>query len=291
MAIEINKGIEPFEEATDFTRGNPNRKPWGKSESAASLHLGAEYDVPISAPEPPPVAPPPPVNAPEKKFTHKLANGTVLEAATVEELASQIEKSLVQTPPPVHEDFDDKPVYQPYKFEPKELTVQQKADILNLWKEDPQKAVRMLQEAEIGAPISVVIQKLEEAQNVNRMKAEEEAAAEFLMEEETYSATRANGAKITEYLKSKGKPVTKRNLAVAFHQLVAAGDKTLLKKVDEPVAPPDPELIDVPPPPVLVPSNMGRPEAPTEPSVDVAKFANLSLGEQKNFFARVKRGA
>jgi hypothetical protein len=293
MAIEINRGIEPFEDQTDFTRGNKDRKPWGKSESSASLHLGSEYDTPPPTAPAPTQQPGPPAPPPEPaKFTHKMANGTVLEAATVEELASQIEKALVQTPAPAPVDFEDKPAYQPYEFKPKDLSMQEQADILNIWKENPQKAMRLLQEADLGAPAAVVIQKLQETQTVLRMKAEEEAAAEFLMNEETFAATKANGAKLTEYLKAKGKPITSRNFSVAFHQLVAAGDKTLLRKVEDPAPPaPDPTLEEVPPPPVLVPSNLGRPEAPTAPTVDAAKFASLSLTEQQNFFKRVKRGA
>lgn len=290
--IDISKGIEPFDDTADFTRGNKDRKPWGKSESAASLHLASEYDPqPLPAPvtPPDPVSPPPPV--PEKKFTHKLANGTTLEAATVEDLAAQIEKALQQPPAPAPVDFEDKPLYQPYEFKPKELTLQEQADILNIWKENPQKALRMLQEADLGAPAATIIKMFQETQAVVRFKLEEEAGAEFLMDADTYNAIPSNGKKLTAYLTSKGKPVTRKNLMVAFQQLVAAGDQALLRKVDEPPAPPDPTLEEVPPPPVVVPSNLGRPEAPAAPTVDAAKFANLSLAEQQKFFQRVKRGA
>ncbi len=286
MTTEINKGIEPFDDVTDFTRGNKDRKPWGKQDSTNDLHLGAEYDLrtlPAEAPAEPVV--PPPV-----EFTHKLANGTVLKASTVEDLASQIEKSLVQAPPVPPLDFEDKPAYEGYLFKRKELTLQEQADILNLMKENPQKAFEKLQEANSGATTERLLQALNEMQMALRSQKESEAAAEFLGECEDFNPTRANGKKLADYLKLKNKPMTVRNLTVAFQQLLAAGDKSLLMPAEsQPVVEDDTE--DVPAPPVIVPSNTGRPEAPAQPSVDAAKFAGLSLDQQKAYFAKLRRGA
>lgn len=289
MAIEINKGIEAFDDVTDFTRGNKDRKPWGKG-GVDALSLGDEYDVAPPAAEVPPVVPPV-VPPPAAKITHKLANGTVLEAATFEELAGLIEKALQQKPAEAPVEFEDKPLYTPYEFKPKELSLTEQANILNVWKENPQKAMRMLQEADLGAPASVIIQKLQEAQNVIRLKGEEEAGAEFLGDHEDFQPSRANGIKLVEHLKTKGKPVTRRNLGIAFQQLVAAGDKSLLRKVDDPPVAEvdDPTLVDAPPPPIVVPSNQGLPEAPATEKVDAGKFAALSLNDQKKFFDNLKR--
>ena len=57
--------------------------------------------------------------------------------------------------------------------------------IRNLWKENPQAAMRKLQEADLGAPAKTIIDILQGTQVVLRQKLEEEAAAEFLMEAET----------------------------------------------------------------------------------------------------------
>ena len=291
--MEINKGIETFDDRMDVTRTNKDRKPFGKSNGTEQFNLGNEYDVKVAEPEKP--AEPPKVEAlePPKKFTHKLANGTVLEAATVEELAMKIESAFKQQPA-IPVDFEDKPLYQPYEFKPKELSLAEQAEILNVWKENPQKAMRMLQEADLGAPASVIIEKLNEAQRVMRQRAEEEAAVEFLGECDTYNPTTANGKKLTAYLREKQKPITKQNLVLSFQQLVAAGDKTLLRKVEEQAPPESAEAIDeslteVPQPPTVVPSNQGRPEAPPQGQVDVAKFANLSLDKQKEYFASLRR--
>ena len=294
MAIEINKGIEAFDERTDFSRSNPDRKPWGKG-GTDGLNIASEYDVAAPpAPVEPPVVEPPKVETPAPKFTHKLKDGTLLEAESIEALAEKIEKAVTTQAPPPPLEFEDKPLYQPYEFKPKELSLAEQADILNLWKENPQKAMRKLQEADLGAPASVIIQKLQEAQNVIRMKAEEEAGAEFLGECDTYNPTPANGKKLVEHLKTKGKPITRQNLVLSFQQLVAAGDKTLLRKVDE--QPPaesavvdDPSLTDVPAPPAIVPSNQGLPVAPPAGQVDVAKFAAMSLDQQKKYFSDLRR--
>jgi hypothetical protein len=289
VAIEINKGIEPFDDVTDFTRGNKDRKPWGKQESTNELHLGAEYDAP--PPTEPTQQPGPPTPTPEpEKFTHKLANGTVLKASTVEELATQIEKSLqVQAPPAPPLDFEDKPVYEGYLFKRKELTLQEQADILNLMKENPQKAYRMLQEAETGATTERLLQALNETQMALRTQKETEAAAEFLGECEEFNPTAANGKKLAAYLKEKGKPITVRNLTVAFEHLKAT-DKSLVMQPDAQVVVED-DTQEVPPPPVIVPSNTGRPEAPATPTVDAAKFAALPLDKQKAYFRNLSRQA
>jgi hypothetical protein len=293
MPTDITKGIEPFEALTDFSRNNPDRKPWGKGQDTGALHLGNEYDMIDSPPDTPPVVPPvvtPP--ATEKKFTHKLANGTVLEASTVEELATLIEKSLVQTPPPPV-DFEDKPLYKPYEFKPKELTLAEQAEILNVWKENPQKAMRMLQEADLGAPANVIIQKLQETQTVLRMKLEEDAGAVFMGENEDYMPTVHNGKKLCAYLNEKGKPITAVNLGVALRQLVAAGDKGLLRKPDAPpveTTPPPPDNTEeIKGPPTHVPANQGLPERAAPNSVDAAAFAKLNLDQQKKFFSDLRR--
>jgi hypothetical protein len=293
MAIEINKAYEPFNDQMDTTRGNPDRKPFGKTPNADQFNLGSEYDVTN-----PPVTPEPVVTTtpavPEKKFTHKLANGTVLEAPTVEALAEAIEKSITQAPAaPV--EFEDKPLYAPMEFKRKDLTLAEQAEILNLWKENPQAALRKLEEAEYGAPMDSILQNLSRAETRELHRRQEEAAAEFLGECDTYKATRANGKKLTDHLEKLGKPITKQNLVLSFHQLVAAGDKSLLQTPGE-QAPPEPGtqteevLTEAPAPPVHVPSNQGIPEAPAKGQVDVAKFASLSLAEQKKFFADLRRG-
>lgn len=290
MAIDITKGIEPFNDHTDFSRNNADRKPFGKS-GTDQLNMGDEYAVVVPAMEAPKA--PETVTPPAAKFTHKLANGTALEAPTIEELASLIEKSF-QTQPPAPLEFEDKPVYEPVEFKRKELSLTEQANILNVWKENPQKAMRMLQEAEYGAPMEVVHQSLERAELRELNRKQEEAGAEFLAECETYNPTPANGKKLTAFLREKNKPITKQNLVLSFQQLVATGDKSLLRKVDAPVLPEvtaadDPSLTEVPPPPTVVPSNQGRPEAPAAGQVDVAKFASLPLDQQKKFFADLRR--
>ena len=282
--MEINKGIEAFDDRLDTTRTNPDRKPFGKSDGQ-HFSMGDEYDVkaPVAAPGPPKVDPP----AAEKKFTHKLANGTTLEAASVEELAGLIEKSFQQaTPAPV--DFEDKPLYQPIEFKRKELSLAEQANILNVWKENPQNALRMLEEAEYGHPLETILKTLTIAEQRELNRRQEEAGAEFLGECEDFNPTPANGKKLTAYLKEKQKPITKHNLLVAFQQL-SATDKALVRKVD--VVPPNPEdeLHEAAPPPTIVPSNQGRTETAAQGTVDAAKFAALPLDKQKQFFADLRR--
>jgi hypothetical protein len=290
MAIDITKGIEPFEDRMDFSRNNPERKPFA-SKGTDQVNIGSEYDPFVPPPEVKPPDPPPVTPPPAPKFTHKLANGTTLEAATVEDLAAQIEKAITQQAPApvVEENFEDKPVYEGYQFSRKELTLQEQANILNVMRENPQKAYRMLQEAETGATTEKLLQVLNETQMALRLQKEMEAGAEFLGECEDFNPTTANSKKITDYLKEQKKPVTLKNLKVAFRKLVAAGDKSLLVKVEE--APPvdDKDLTDTPPPPVVVPSNLGRPEEAARPGVDAAKFAALPLSKQKEYFDGLKR--
>src|SRR5262249_23641791 len=147
------------------------------------------------------------------------------------------------------------------------------ADILNLFKENPQKAIRQLEEAEYGAPMETILQNLSRAERRELARREEEAGADFIMETESYNPTPANGKKIVDYVRGKGKPITKQNLTVAMNHLVAAGDQALLRKVDEPTAT---TVIETPEPPTIVPSNQGRPEA--EPAGNSAEFAREFAG-------------
>lgn len=291
--MEINTSTTAFDDRTDFSRNNPKREQWGKTSSTTGLNLGTEYDV-IALSETVKTAES--SKAPEpQKFTHKLADGTMLEAASVEELATKIEASFKQTVKPIVLEFEDKPLYVPYEFKRKELTLAEQAEILNVWKENPQKAMRMLQEADLGAPTEVLVQKLQEAQTMVRQRMEEEAGAEFVGEIEEYRATPANGKKLVEYLRAKGKPITKQNLVLSFQQLVAAGDKSLLRTVEEQAEPEsaitakDENLTEAPPPPTRVPSNQGRLESPAQAQIDVAKFAALPLDKQKEYFASLRR--
>ena len=290
--MEINKGIETFDDRVDLSRSNPDRMKVG-SQGTDRFHLGSEYDTaPLTAVAE--VVPPKVEDTPPPKFTHKLANGTTLEAASVEELATLIEKSFVQAPPQVLE-FEDKPLYTPIEFRHKDLSLTEQAEILNLWKENPQAAMRKLQEAEYGAPLETIMQNLSRAELRELNRRQEEAGVEFLGECDTYNPTKANAKKLTDYLHAKGKPITKQNLVLSFQQLVAAGDKTLLRKVDEQVvadsADANKDLTEVPPPPVLVPSNQGRPEV--QEQVDAAKFArefaSWPLPKQQNYFAKLRR--
>jgi hypothetical protein len=294
MKVEINKVVGPFDEGMNVTRDNPDRKKFGE-KNADGMSLASEFAVtqPVTETPAPVVETKPPVTE-GVKFTHKLKDGTLLEAPTVEALAAAIEASLHQAPTtPV--EFEDKPLYQPYEFKPKELSLTEQADILNIWKENPQKAMRMLQEADLGAPASVIIQKLNEAQTAMRTRAEEEAGALFVMEQEDYNPTRANGQKLTAYLREKGKPVTKQNLVLSFQQLVAAGDKTLLRKPEEQTTESgkatETSLTEAPPPPTIVPVGTGRVETKAPGAVDVAKFANMTLAQQKAYFADLRRQA
>lgn len=297
--IDITKGIESFDDRTDFSRNNQDRKPYGKSNGADALHIGSEYDVapaPEAQPTPAPQTAAPPAPPAEKpKFTHKLANGETLEAESVEALAAAIEKSLSQQKPAVVE-FEDRPVYQPLEFKRKELSLQEQASILNVWKENPQKAMRMLQEAEYGTTLESVLAHLNQAELREFHRRQDEAALDFMGECETYNPTPANSKKLTEYLKSKGKPITKQNLVLSFQQLVAAGDKSLLRKVDE--QPPaasaeanETDLTEIPPPPTVVPSGTGMPEPPKQVDADkfAKEFASWPLHKQQAWFADQKR--
>lgn len=288
MAIEINKGIEAFDERIDFSRNNTDRKPWGRS-GMDNLDVRSEYDTPtVAAEAPKPTAEPPAV--PEKKFTHKLSNGTVLEAATVEELAQQIEKAATTpSPAPQALEFEDKPLYQPIEFKRKELSLQDQANILNLWKENPQKALRQLEEAEYGVSMDVLLQNLSRAELRELHRQQEIAGAEFLEECVDYRATPTNAKKLTGYLAEQNKPITKNNLKVAFQRLVQAGDKNLLIEAQPEVPTVDETLDEVPPPPVIVPSNQGTPPTQTTNAIDPAKFAALPLDKQKEFFRNLKR--
>ena len=286
--MEINKGIQPFDEGTDFSRGNKDRQRLGSTPNAQQFHMGDEYDAP-PPPETPPVPPVvPPIDPPAPKFTHKLANGTVLEAATIEELATKIEHSLVQAPPAPAE-YEDKPLYTPMEFKPKELTLVEQAEILNLWKENPQKALAKLQEAQFGASLDVVLGNLSRAEQRELNRRQEEAGVEFILECDTYNATRGNAKKLTDLLHSKNKPITKHNLVLAFQQL-SATDQTLIRKAEETPVPPDP---------VSAKFHHLRPSChqiwadlnqPRPLSVDAAKFAALPLDKQKQYFADLRRG-
>ena len=127
--MEINKGIEPFEDRMDVTRTNPDRKPFG-AKGTDQFHLGSEYDVKVADPETPPIEPAKVDPPPAPKVTHKLPDGTVIEGATVEELATNLEKHFSKPPQKTNDDFDDKPLYTPREFKQRELSLQEQADIL-----------------------------------------------------------------------------------------------------------------------------------------------------------------
>lgn len=292
-SVVIDKPMQTFDDQTDFSRNNPARQQWGKQNSTSDFHLANEYDTQPPTPEPPSTEVPVP---PAPKFTHKLANGTLLEAESFEALAAQIEKAAQpQTPAPVPQilEFEDKLPYQPIEFKPKELSLQEQANILNVWKENPQKALRMLEEAEYGHPMETILQRLSRAEQRELERAQMEAGVEFMGECEDYNPTATNGKKLTEFLAKEKKPITKQNLKVAFLKL-SAEDKTLLRKVDEPTPTPEPEdptLVETPPPPTVVPSNQGRVESQPQNVVDVAKFASMTLKQQQEYFATLKRRA
>jgi hypothetical protein len=281
--IEINRGVETFNDQIDISRNNPDRKPFG-AKGTDQFHLGSEYDQPSA---PPTTETPPPVQ--ENKFIHKLANGKVLEAKSVEELAGLIEKALQQpqTPAEVLE-LDDKAPYVPLSFQRRELTLQEQADILNIQKENPQKAMRMLLEAELGAPADKVISTLSASEQREAIRAQNEQEAQFMMECEGYQVSRANGKKLIEYLHEQKKPINANNLKVAFKRL-SATDKTLIAQPETPAA----EVVgeEVLPPPTHVPTNQGRPEV--EANADAAKFtaefATWPLSKQQEYFAKKRR--
>jgi len=285
--MEINKGIEPFDDVTDLTRNNPDRKPFGRSGND-NLSLSDEYATPKSAPveAPPPAA---------KKVKHKLSTGIELEADTIEEMATLIKKEVAkQQTSPAPLEFEDKPAYQPLKLERKEMTPQQKAEILNLWTgtattpADPQAAMRKLQEAEVGVTMEELLRLLNDSQTVIRLKIEEEAGADFMGECDNYRATKENAKKLVDYIKSKNKPITTHNLIVAFRQL-SASDPAMLRQPDAEL--PDPNLHETPEPPVVVPSNQGMPTE--EQKADTAKvireFSNMTLKQQQEYFANLRR--
>jgi hypothetical protein len=286
--IEINRGVETFDDHTDFSRGNKDRQRFGE-KNADAFSLRDEYDAPRIVDDT--SVPPPVVDAPPApKFTHKLANGTVLEAATVEELSAAIEKSIQVQAPSAVEEFEDKPLYEGRTFTRKELPLTEQAALLNTWGQNPQAVVRKLIEAEFGATPEEVSKTITETQMALRLQKEMEAGVEFLGENEDFNPSKANGTKLTTYLREQNKPITVKNLGIAFRRLVAAGDKALLAK-PEPVVE-DPSLADSPPPPVHVPSNQGLPE--TVPNMDAqkraAEFSRLSLREQQEYFAKLRRG-
>lgn len=291
--IDITRGIEAFDDHTDFSRGNKDRQQFGKTVNTDQFNLGSEYDHQAAPPTTTTVE----TNAEQTsvnivtntpvKFTHKLANGETLEAATVEELATKIEKAL-QTQPPAVLDFEDKPLYTPTEFRPKQLTLAEQAELLNLWKENPQQAQAKLLEAQLGAPLDTILQNLSRAEQRELYRKQEEAGVEFIMECDTYKPTRENAKKLTDLLNSKAKPITKHNLLVAFQQL-SATDKTLVRSQEpDEVLPPE-DISEVPPPPSSLPSNQGRQEAQPQGSIDAGKFAAMSLADQKKVFADLRR--
>lgn len=283
--IDITKGVQTFDEGLDVTRSNPDRKPFG-AKGTEQFNLGSEYDTPPQEPETPPTSPVPP--AAEQKFTHKLANGTVLEAKSVEELAGKIEQALQQQAPPAPVEFDNQPLYTPMEFKRKELTLIEQADILNLWKEKPQEAMRKLQEAEYGASMDVILTNLSRVELRELSRRQLEAEAEFMGECEDYNPTPANSKKMLALLEQNKVPRTKHNLVVAFNKLKAA-DPTMVRQPEAVVD----DTTEVTPPPSHVPTNQGRPEA--VPQADAEKFArdfaSWPLGKQQDWFAKKRREA
>jgi len=287
-AIVIDKPIQPFDDHMDFSRNNPDRKLWGKHDSANAFHLGDEYAEPAApeAQEPKPVTPEPP--APPQKFTHKLSNGTVLEADSLDALAALIEKSF-QTPAPPADaplEFEDAFPYKPVDYKRKELSLQEQADILNVWKENPQKAFQMLMAAECGQPDFTASLTRSEQRELER--ATLEAGMRFMEDVEEYNPTKANGKLLSEYLTQQKKPVTTHNLKVAYQRLLPTHPE--LKSVPAPVAEPEPDEPE-PQPPAVIPAGSGLAPDEAQPKVDVNKFKSMSLEDQKKFFSALRRGA
>lgn len=282
--IVIDKPMQAFDDRTDFSRNNTDRQKWGEHKSSDNFQMSDEYKEPEA--QAPPVATETPAPPAPQKFTHKLQNGTVLEADSVDALAALIEKSIQTPAPPAETDWEEKPAYEGTLFQRKELSLQDQANILNVWKENPQKAMRMLQEAEFGGTIENIIRSLNDAQMTIRQQKELEEQMDFLGECETYNPTKANGKKLTDYLKQNNKPCTKRNLMKAFQDL-SKNDPSLIQTVTPPPAeePEEPELQ----PPTVVPSNQGRQETIEQPKVDVEKFKRMSLEDQKKYFKSMSR--
>ena len=288
--IAIEKGILPFDDRMDTSRNNPDRKTWGKSDNAKSLYQGGEYDEPLepevleNKPAEPPAPPVPEPAPPQQKFTHKLANGTVLEAESVEALAAKIEQSFNQAAKPADVQWDDAPVYKPLEFKRRELTIQEKADLLNQWAKDPQQANRALQEAEYGVTMGEILERLNRSEVREMQRSQEVAGVEFLEEyADLYRATPANAKKLTEYLKQQNKPITKNNLVKAFRALSEADATMLREQTPEPPEQPEEQ------PPTIIASNQGNPPPLETPSIDVEKFKRMSLENQKKYFLSVRR--
>jgi hypothetical protein len=288
--IDITQGVQTFDDRLDTSRGNPDRKPFG-AKGTDQFHMGSEYDVeqsvsPANDPGPDASVTPTPVL---QKFTHKLSNGTTLEADSVEALAALIEKSFQQQAPVEDLKFDDRPLYTPLEFKRKELTLQEQADLLNLWKEKPQEAMRKLQEAEYGASMDVILMNLTRAELRELNRRQLEAEAEFMGECEDYNPTPANGKKMLAFLEENKVPRTKHNLVVAFRKL-SASDPSLIRQPETPTAEPEPGE-EVPKPPTHVPTNQGRQETLPDQSGDkfALEFAGWPLAKQQEWFAKKRR--
>ena len=211
----------------------------------------------------------------------------VFEADTLEELVDKVTAAHENASVALYEarkaakletllDFD--PAQPVQKFEKRQITADERVKIQNMLGNPAtaQEGYRILMESEFGAPLSEVRKYLEKNEIDQRVAEIQRETDSFLVAHPEYHDSESNQEKILVYLQKHNCAVTKKNLEIAYKDLMNNG--LLAVKPSEPVqeipvAPkpaetiPPAEPVAATPVPPVEPAIPAQPEAtPVEPS-------------------------
>lgn len=257
-------------------------------------------------PAPPPVAATPPIPAPPvqpQKFTRDidLKDGSGVqhfEAESWEGLVDKLAQAQENATRKIRE-LSTKTRVEPERDiptpkTPKALSEAELAAIREGANTDPVGTFNKLFEAHMGATPDQVRAQLNEFDSTKRRQ---EAETDFIRrhKDDFYNCPE-NAQKINAFFQKEGLQVTKKNLEFAYQEL----QNDFVKKearVDAPpnlppppVAPGQPIVRDIPPPPVSIPANFGeRPVTPQAGEVDAAEMSKIAALPPEQMKARIEQ--
>jgi hypothetical protein len=178
-------------------------------------------------------------------------------------------------------------------FEERPLTADERVKVGKLLN-DPNTqadALKILLEAQFGAPVESVRQVLREAEIDKRVKRIRECIAEFKLAHPEYVESELNRDTMTKYLDKHNMPYTKKNLEIAFEDLTQDGLLTLKAPKAEVPKPasgdPAPNAAAPAGTETIPPPSTNAPAIPVEPTEVRPKQSSSGLGRENSSAAPV----